>query len=150
MLVGFVLRVGSMLAFSSTQLSTRPDSQASPPRSVVMQASMSYLGLRTWDHVCSDKSQLPCSRHLKLHGWPQVTWDPAWTSFNMQVNMQQVVNRKESKQCYFMGQIVDIVFWLSQGGVPWGKRPRGGLWNESKIWQPIGTNHICVVIPWCQ
>ena len=42
-------------------------SQASPPKSVAMEASMSYLGFWTWDPTCSGKSQLPCSQRLRLH-----------------------------------------------------------------------------------
>ena len=29
---------------------------------------MSYLGLKTWAHVWSAKSQLPCSQRMSLHG----------------------------------------------------------------------------------
>ena len=56
------------LALYSTQSTTQV--QVSPPKSVAMQASLSFLGLRSWElgHVWSGKSQLPCSQRLRLHG----------------------------------------------------------------------------------
>ena len=41
-------------------------------------------GLKSWDHVWSGKSQLPCSQQMRLHGFtssePRLgTWDPMWT-----------------------------------------------------------------------
>ena len=62
------------LTFCSTQLSTQVPHHTS--KNVAMWASMSYLGLWTWDPMWSGKSQLPCSQQLKdCIDWPQVTWD---------------------------------------------------------------------------
>ena len=57
---GLVLKVGSNFSLAPT-LNTK--SQASPPKSVAMSASMSYLR-----PVWSRKSQIPCSQRLRLHG----------------------------------------------------------------------------------
>ena len=82
--MGLVLRVGSSVFLdpNSTQVPT------SSPKSITKHAFMSYLGLRTWDRVWSGKSQLPCSRRLRLHGsisshlglrtWDLMWADPSW------------------------------------------------------------------------
>ena len=77
-----LLRVGFIFV-------ARPNSQhnswASPPKSDAMYASMSCLGLRTWDPMWSGKSQLPCSQRLRLHRLTSSdlglsTWDHVWTN----------------------------------------------------------------------
>ena len=69
---GLMLRAGSSFLLNPTRNTSW---QASPPKSVAMQASMSWSGLRAWDPMWRPKSRLPCSQWLRLHGLTQRTKD---------------------------------------------------------------------------
>ena len=80
---GLVLRVGSSFLFNPP-LNTTPKAHLQIMSCVAMWASMSYLGLKTWDPVWSGKSQLSCSQATKI-AQIDLKWlgtqdlEPLWT-----------------------------------------------------------------------
>ena len=63
--MGLVLKVGSNFLLNLT-LTTCPKPHLQ--KVLPCRRPCHALGLRTWDHVSSGKSQTPCSQWLKLHG----------------------------------------------------------------------------------